>query len=100
MSRRTSEFGIRMALGAGPRALLASVMRTGLAPVASGIVAGLAASLALSRLLARFLFQVEPGDPLSFTVASGVLLLAGVAAALIPAYRASRVDPVAALRAE
>jgi ABC-type antimicrobial peptide transport system permease subunit len=100
VSRRKAEFGIRMALGAEPNALLGTVIRGGMMPVVGGIVAGIAASALLSGVLASFLFGVEPMDLASFGAASGVLLATGIAAAAIPGIRASRTDPVEALRAE
>ncbi len=100
VSRRRGEFGIRMALGASPAAVLAAVVKNGMIPVVMGTLAGLVASLALSTLVARFLFEIEPTDPMSFAIAASVLLLAGIAAAFLPAYRAGRVNPVEALRAE
>ena len=100
VSRRRAELGIRAALGADPRRLLTSVVGGGLVPVVLGVAGGIVGSLALSRVVASFLFGVQPTDPASFAVAGGVLLLAGVCAALVPAYRASVVDPVEALRAE
>jgi predicted permease len=100
VDRRRAEFGIRMALGARPRRLLADVVRVGMIPVVAGTLAGLGVSLGVARLLAAFLFEVPPTDPVSFTVAAGILLGAGVIAALVPAVRASRTDPAVALRAE
>lgn len=100
VSRRKAEFGIRMALGAEPRALLGEVVRGGILPVVGGIVGGIAASAVLSGVLASFLFGVQPTDPASFAVAAGVLLIAGVAAAALPGIRASRTNPVEALRGD
>ena len=100
VARRKAEFGIRMALGAEPNALLSTVIRGGMLPVVGGIVAGIAASAVLSGVLASFLFGVAPMDLASFGAAGGVLLVAGVVAATVPAVRASRTDPVEALRAE
>lgn len=98
--RRRAEFGIRLALGAEPGRLLGAVLRRGLLPVAIGIGAGTVVALFASRVLARFLFGVEPVDPVSMGVAAGTLLAAGVAAALLPALRASVTHPAIALRAE
>ena len=100
VARRKAEFGIRMALGAEPNALLRSVLRSGMVPVVGGIIGGIAASALLSGVLSSFLFGVEPMDLGSFGVASLVLLATGVVAAAIPGIRASRTDPVEALRAE
>lgn len=100
VDRRRAEFGIRMALGARPAGLLARVVRTGMVPVAAGVVAGLATALLASRLLSGILFGVAPTDPASFVTAAGVILLAGAMAAALPALRAGRTDPADALRAE
>ncbi|HEV8355668.1 MAG TPA: ABC transporter permease [Gemmatimonadales bacterium] len=100
VTRRRSEFGIRMALGAAPGKVLAEVVRGGMAPVALGVGAGLVGAVALSRLLARFLYAVAPTDPASLAVAGAALLGAGVLAALLPGWRAGQVNPVEALRAE
>lgn len=98
--RRRAEFGVRLALGAGPGRLLGTVLRTGLVPVVVGVAAGTAVALFASRVLAGFLFEVQPVDPVSMGVAAGTLLAAGVAAALLPALRASVTPPAIALRAE
>ena len=100
VQRRRTEFGIRLALGADPAALRGAVVRQGMVPVVLGVLGGTGASLLASGTLASFLFEVEPTDPASLLVAAGALLLAGVLAALVPALRASRVEPAAALRAE
>ncbi len=100
VDRRKAEFGIRMALGARPGSLVRDVVKVGMIPVVTGIVAGVAVSLGVSRLLASFLFNVPHTDPASFVAAAGILLSAGVLAALVPAVRASRTDPATALRAE
>jgi predicted permease len=100
VGRRRAEFGIRMALGAAPRRVIGDVVRGGMLPVGVGVLAGLLASIALSRVVGRFLFQIAPTDPLSLATAGLALLGAGVLAALVPAWRAGRVSPVEALRAE
>ncbi len=100
VARRRAEFGIRMALGAEPNALLRTVIVGSMIPVVGGIVAGIGASALLSGVLASFLFGVQPMDMASFGAASAVLLAAGIAAAAVPGIRASRTDPVEALRAE
>ena len=89
-----------MALGASPAAVLAAVVKKGMIPVVMGTLAGVAASLALSTLVAGFLFEIDPTDPASLGLAASVLLLAGIAAAFLPAYRAGRVSPLEALRAD
>jgi predicted permease len=100
VARRRAEFGIRMALGAAPRRVLADVIRHGLTPVVAGVVAGIVGSVALSGLLRGFLYQVNPRDMASLAVAAGALLGAGVLAALVPAWRASLVTPTVALKSE
>lgn len=98
--QRTRELGIRAALGAGAPNLLRLVLRQGLRPVLLGLAAGFAAALAASRLLASLLHGVEPRDPAVFALGSLVLLAAALFASLLPAARASRTDPLVALRAE
>ena len=100
VSRRTREYGVRMALGADPRRLVRSVVRRGMLPVALGVAGGLALALLAGGALATFLFGVPRSDPLSMAAAAALLLLAGAAAAVAPALRAGRVDPVEALRSE
>ena len=89
-----------MALGAKPVLLLREVAKVGMLPVVIGIVAGGAVAFLASTTLADFLFEVEPTDPTSLLVAASSLLLAGVVAALVPAWRASTTDPAVALKAE
>ena len=98
--QRTREIGIRIALGAVPREILGLVMRQGAWLAAAGVGLGVAGALAASRVLAGLLFQVTPTDPLTY--AGTALALLGVAgiAALVPALRATRTDPVEALRSE
>ena len=98
VSQRTQEMGIRMALGAGRGDILRLVLSQGLAPVCAGIALGIAASLGLTRLMAKMLYHVNTTDPAAF--AAGALLFAVVAmlASYLPARRATRVDPVVALR--
>lgn len=100
VAQRRNEFGVRMALGAAPRGILAEVIRTSILPVAIGTGAGLILTLLLSGLVSRFLYGVAPTDPASFLMGAGALLLSGVVAATIPALRAARVSPVEALRGE
>ena len=96
--RRRAEMGIRMALGAGKRDVLGLVLRQGMAPVLVGLTAGAAAALAIGSYVSSLLFQVSPRDPIAFAIASAVLILVSAAACWIPARRATRVDPVEALR--
>ena len=100
VSRRTSELGIRLALGASPRRLVRDVLVETSLVVASGVAVGLAATLAASRMVRSQLFGVVPDDP--FTLAAAMLVIAtlALAAGYLPARRASRVDPLVALRSE
>lgn len=100
VAQRTPEFGIRLALGATPGAIAALVLRQGSRLVAIGIVAGLAGYLALSRIVAQLLYGVTATDPGTLAVAPLVLAAVALAATLVPARRATRVDPMIALRAE
>ena len=100
VSQRTREIGVRMALGAQQRQVLAMVLRDGLRLAAAGIVAGGVVGLFASRALSNLLFQVSPADPVTLATVAGVLLLVSMLAIYLPARRATRVDPVTALRSE
>jgi putative ABC transport system permease protein len=100
VERRRAEFGVRLALGASPSRVRRDVLWGGLTPVLIGIAAGIGMALGLAQALNRFLYGVSPNDPASFGVAVSALLFAGVMAALVPAARAARTDPMAALRAD
>lgn len=100
VSRRTREIGVRLALGATPFAVVWAVLGSGLAVTAAGAIAGLAASLALGRYAASLLHGVATTDPIAIAGALAVMLGVSVAASLVPALRASRVDPAQALRSE
>ena len=100
VSQGTRELGIRIALGATPFGILGLVLRQGLAVVIVGVTAGLAGAFALTRLMASLLFEVHPTDPWTFAAIAGGLAAIALLACAIPARRAARVDPIAALRAE
>jgi predicted permease len=98
VSQSTRELGLRMALGAGASNLLRLVMSRGLALTAGGVLLGAAVSLALTRLLGNLLYKVSPRDPMAFGSAFVVMTIASLAACFLPAWRATRIDPVRALR--
>jgi ABC-type antimicrobial peptide transport system permease subunit len=100
VSNRTSEMGIRMALGAQGGDVLRLVMKQGAIQVGIGMALGLALAALLSRGLELVLFQVEPWDPFVFALIAVVLAAVGMLASYIPALRATRVDPAVALRYE
>jgi predicted permease len=100
VTQRTQEFGIRMALGASPADVLKQVFLEGGRLAALGLGLGLIAALALTRLMASMLYGVKPSDPLSLGVAAALLAIVAFAACYIPARRATRVDPLVALRYE
>ena len=100
VAQRTNEMGVRMALGARPAAIRRMVLRQNLLPVAIGLGAGVCASMALGRLLGSLLYGVSAGDPITILGVAGLLSAVAAAATLIPARRATHVDPVTALRYE
>jgi putative ABC transport system permease protein len=100
VTRRTHEIGLRIALGAQPWDVLRRVLLQGMAPVMAGLVLGLGAARLLGGLVADQLYEVRPGDPLTFTLAVAVVVGAGLVATYLPAHRATQVDPMAALREE
>jgi putative ABC transport system permease protein len=97
---RTQEFGVRMALGARRSEVLGMVVKQGLVLVAIGLAVGIGASLALGRLLSTYLYQTAATDPLALGAVAVTFLIGGTAACLGPAWRATTVDPIIALRAE
>ncbi|HSM06646.1 MAG TPA: FtsX-like permease family protein, partial [Longimicrobiales bacterium] len=100
VSQRTREIGIRMALGADAGRVAGSVLRSGGRLVAIGMVLGLAGSIALRGFTEGMLYGVEPGDPLPLVGATVVLIAVAGLASLVPARRATRVDPLVAMRAD
>jgi putative ABC transport system permease protein len=100
VTRRTKEIGVRTALGARPHDVLRLFLGQGFSVALTGVLLGGGLAFATTRLLDAWLFGVGSADPLSFGVATGVLLAATVTAAYIPARRAMRVDPMVALRYE
>ncbi len=100
VSERHREIGIRMALGAGNGQVVGLVLRQGITIAAIGIVVGVAGALALSRLTQSLLFGVDPADPATFGVVIIVIAVVATAACLIPMLRATRVDPLTAIRAD
>jgi ABC-type antimicrobial peptide transport system permease subunit len=100
VTRQTQEIGVRMALGALPGQVQWGVIARTLRLVFVGILAGTAASFVVARYVASLLFKTEPSDPLSFVATILLLMSVAVVAGYLPALRASRVDPVVALRWE
>ena len=100
IAQRTSEIGVRMALGATSKQILRMILGQNLAPVMGGLLAGLVLSFALTPLLQSLLFGVKPGDPLTFGTISAFLLLVGTLACYLPALRATQIEPNTALRYE
>ncbi|MEP7363820.1 MAG: ABC transporter permease [Acidobacteriota bacterium] len=100
VSQRTQEIGIRMALGAKPGQVLTDVLRRGVILTVPGLLCGIAASAILARMVAGMLLDVSPGDPLTFAAAALLLVAIALLASYLPARRATRVDPMVALRHE
>jgi putative ABC transport system permease protein len=100
VTERTHEIGVRMALGASRGRVMRLVAGQGVAAIVIGLVIGAAGAIVLSRTIEGLLFGVTPVDPATFAATAGLLLAVGVVACSLPAWRASRVDPTAALRAE
>jgi ABC-type antimicrobial peptide transport system permease subunit len=100
VERRTREIGIRTALGAQRSTIWSMVVRHGLLLVMVGTLAGCGAALAVTRVLTSLLYSVRPTDPVTFALTTCLLLLIGLLACSLPARRATRVDPISALRCE
>jgi predicted permease len=100
VERRTQEFGVRMALGARSADVLKLVLKQGLGLILPGVIIGLAGAFALMRFLASLLYGVRPLDPLTLTLVAAAMIVVALLASYIPARRATRVDPMVALRYE
>lgn len=100
VAQRTREIGIRMALGADARATVVMVLRSGLSLAGAGVATGVGAAALLAPTLEALLFGVKPLDPLTFVTVPVVLLAVAPAATYVPARRATKVDPMLALRSE
>jgi putative ABC transport system permease protein len=98
VSQSTREFGLRLALGATASDLLRLVLSRGLALSAAGVAVGVGAAIQLTRLLGNLLFEVSPRDPAVFGLAFLVMATASTVACVVPAWRATRTDPLLALR--
>jgi ABC-type antimicrobial peptide transport system permease subunit len=99
-SQRVPEFGVRTALGASSIDVMRLVLRQSVAMILVGVALGIAAALGAGRLLGRLVAGVRPTEPLTFTIMVSVLVVAVLFASFLPARRASRMDPVSALRQE
>jgi putative ABC transport system permease protein len=100
VKRRVPEIGIRLALGARLADVIRMVIIEGMKPVVFGVVLGIAGAFLLGRVLASLIYSVKPTDPVTFFAAAALLALISLLACMIPAYRATRVDPISALRYE
>jgi ABC-type antimicrobial peptide transport system permease subunit len=98
VSQGTRELGIRLALGATPGRVLASVLRQGLGLATAGVAVGMLGAFAVTRSMQALLFGIDATDPVTFAVVPGLLLLAALAATFVPARRAAAVDPALTLR--
>jgi putative ABC transport system permease protein len=100
VTQRTREIGVRIALGAQWSDVLKLILKSGMLLVATGLTIGLAGALALTRLMTTLLFEVSPNDPITFVAVALCVILAALLACYIPARRATKVDPLIALRYE
>src|SRR5262249_53752085 len=100
VAQRRREIGVRMALGAQRSDVLSLVIRRGIRLTLAGLGLGLLAALALTRVMGSLLYEVKPGDPITYAGVSGLLLAVGLLACWLPARRATKVDPIESLRYE
>ena len=100
IAQRTHEIGVRMAIGAGRSRVMTMILTDGLSPVLVGLTGGFTVSSFVTHLFTRLLFRVHPGDPANYALIVFILILVSALAAFLPARRATKVDPVAALRSE
>jgi predicted lysophospholipase L1 biosynthesis ABC-type transport system permease subunit len=100
VTQRTREIGVRLALGAAPGRVMTAVIGRGAVHTAAGVAIGVACAWLLASSVEAFLFEVRPHDPVVYGAAAALLAACGIAAAVVPARRAARVDPVIALRIE
>ena len=100
VSARTREFGVRLAIGSTPSALLARILREGAVIGVSGIVAGVIGGLVLARVVSSYITEIEMPGALPIAAAAALLVAAAILASLMPAARASRVEVVSALRGD
>jgi putative ABC transport system permease protein len=100
VAQRTHEIGIRMALGANRGGIASLIARQSLPVALIGIACGLGAAAALAKLMRGMLYEIDPADPLTFASVAALVLIVATLAALVPARRAMRVDPMIALRHE
>jgi ABC-type antimicrobial peptide transport system permease subunit len=100
VARRTSEVGVRMALGARAGQVVATMLRDAAAPIVAGTLAGVGGALLATRAIESFLFQTAPTDPVTLATVAGAVAVTGCLAALVPSLRAAKVDPALTLRSE
>ncbi|HWI18086.1 MAG TPA: FtsX-like permease family protein, partial [Vicinamibacterales bacterium] len=100
VARRTHEIGIRLAVGANRAQVMTMVLKQGLSLAGIGIAAGLAAAFLVTQFMQTLLYQIRPSDPETFVLVSLVLVGVAIVASAVPAYRATRVSPLIALRTE
>jgi ABC-type antimicrobial peptide transport system permease subunit len=100
VTRRTAEIGVRMAFGASPAQVVRTMLKDSAVPILIGVALGIAGAIASTRLIQSFLFETDPTDGVTLASVTLALVTSGCLAALVPAMRASRVDPSTCLRVE